>query len=87
MRVIYTASKHGIDDKDAIRAATHPIWIEPLDEPDEQWRELRLGFDTKARLLETVVVCAADGDEALIHAMKARAKYTALLPTAERQSH
>ena len=81
MRVIYTARKHGIDDKDAIRAATHPIWIEPLDEPDEQWRELRLGFDTKARLLETVVVCAADGDEALIHAMKARAEYTALLPT------
>ncbi len=89
MRIIHTARKHGINDEDATRAATHPTWIEPLDEPDEheQWRELRLGFDTKARLLETVVVCAADGDEALIHAMKARAKYTALLPTAERQSH
>ena len=44
-----------------------------------QWRELRLGFDTHTRLLETVVVVASDGDELLIHVMKARPHYAQLL--------
>ncbi|WP_172192303.1 toxin [Actinomyces faecalis] len=79
MRIIDSARKHGISDN-AIQAASWPAWVEPLDEKGEQWRELRLGFDTKARLLEMVVVCASDGDEVLIHAMKARPKYIDLLP-------
>ena len=43
-------------------------------------RELRLGFDTRARLLETVVVVFDSGDEMFIYAMPARKKYVDLLP-------
>lgn len=43
-------------------------------------RELRLGFDTNARLLETVVLTFESGDELVIHAMPARRKYLDLLP-------
>ncbi|MHB1007742.1 MAG: hypothetical protein ACYC1E_00605 [Propionibacteriaceae bacterium] len=42
-------------------------------------RELRLGFDTQARLLETVVLVLKDGDELVIHAMPARKQYWDLL--------
>jgi hypothetical protein len=53
----------------------------PLDD-EEDWphRELRLGFDTQARLLETVVLTFASGDERVIHAMPAREQYWDLLP-------
>jgi hypothetical protein len=43
-------------------------------------RQLRLGFDTSARLLETVVLVFDNGDEMVIHAMAARKKYWDLLP-------
>jgi hypothetical protein len=43
-------------------------------------RELRLGFDTAGRLLETVVLVFESGDEMVIHAMTARKKYLDLLP-------
>lgn len=79
MRATKSATKHGISEKDGIYAAKNPIWIEPLDDDSQQWRELRLGFDTHTRLLETVVVVSADGDEVLIHSMKARPKYIELL--------
>src|SRR5699024_4866749 len=49
---------------DAIQAAHWCQWIEPLDEADWPHRELRLGFDTRARLLETVVLVFQSGDEA-----------------------
>ena len=80
MRCARSATKHGISTTDGIHAAENPLWIEPLDDQDdEQWRELRLGFDAKARLLETVVIVSSDGDELLIHAMKARPQYIQLL--------
>nr|WP_297189523.1 toxin [uncultured Corynebacterium sp.] len=79
MRATKSATKHGISARDAFQAATDSLWVEPLDDDPEQWRELRLGFDTHARLLETVVVVSVDGEEVLIHAMKARAKYIELL--------
>jgi hypothetical protein len=41
---------------------------------------LRLGFDTRARLLETVVLIFDNGEELVIHAMPARKKYWDLLP-------
>jgi hypothetical protein len=41
---------------------------------------LRLGFDTSARLLETVVLVFESGDEIVIHAMPARKKYLDFLP-------
>ncbi len=49
-----------------------------LDEDNPQ-RQMRLGFDSKSRLLETVVLLWDDGTEELIHAMKARSQYSALL--------
>jgi hypothetical protein len=54
--------------------------VEPLDEEDWPHREPRLGFDTQARLLETVVLILESGDEVVIHAMPARKQYWGLLP-------
>ena len=79
MKAAKSATQHGIAEADGIHAASYPLWIEPLDDNPGQWRELRLGFDTHARLLETVVVVASDGDELLIHVMKARPHYSKLL--------
>ncbi len=56
------------------------MWIEPLDDDGPPHRELRLGFDTGARLLETVVLIFEDGAELAIHAMPCRKKYLDLLP-------
>lgn len=72
--------KHGILPEDAVQAADLALWIEPLE--DEVWphRELRLGFDTRARLLETVVLVFQSGEELVIHAMSARRQYWDLLP-------
>lgn len=43
-------------------------------------RQLRLGFDTQGRLLETVVLVLDSGNELVIHAMKARPQMLDLLP-------
>lgn len=48
MRVAKSATKHVINEADAIHAASWSLWAEPLDDGEgapEQWRELRLGFD------------------------------------------
>ena len=80
MKVHSIALKHGISPEDAIQAAEWSLWIEPLDEDGPPDRELRLGFDTRARLLETLVLVFEVGDEMVIHAMPARKKYLDLLP-------
>ena len=80
MKVHPSALKHGVSSEDAIQAAEWSLWIEPLDENGPPYRELRLGFDTRARLLETVVLVFETGDETVIHAMPARKKYLDLLP-------
>ena len=54
------------------------MWIEPLEGDGPPARELRLGFDTATRLLETVVLVFETGDEMVIH--PARKKYVDLLP-------
>jgi len=75
------ALKHGVSAEDAIEAAEWSLWIEPLDDDGPPDQELRLlGFDANARLLETVVLVFASGDEMVIHAMPARKKYLDLLP-------
>lgn len=79
MKVHPSALKHGVEEPDVVQAAEWPLWIEPLDE-DPPHRELRLGFDTGARLLETVVLVFEDGAELVIHAMPCRKKYLDLLP-------
>jgi len=80
VKVHPSALKHGASSEDAIQAAEWSLWIEPLDEGGPPERELRLGFDTRARLLETVVLVFESGDEMVIHAMPAREQYLDLLP-------
>ncbi len=63
-----------------MQAAEWAIWIEPLTDEETPALELRLGFDTGARLLETVVLILDSGEEIVIHAMPARRKYPDLLP-------
>lgn len=79
MKVHDSALKHGVDPEDAIQAATWAVWIEDLEE-NSPARQLRLGFDTRGRLLETVVLVFDSGNELVIHAMKARPQTIALLP-------
>lgn len=80
MKIHRSALKHGVLDQDALQAAGWPQWIEPLQDDDWPHRELRLGFDTQARLLETVVLIFDSGEELVIHAMPARKQYLELLP-------
>ena len=80
MKVHASTLRHGISPEDAVQAAEWSLWIEPLDDNGPPQRELRLGFDTRARLLETVVLVFEGGDEMIIHAMPARKKYLDLLP-------
>jgi len=80
VKVHPSALKHGVLPEDAIQAAEWSLWIEPLDDDGPPHRELRLGFDTQARMLETVVLILDSGDELVIHAMPARRKYLGLLP-------
>jgi hypothetical protein len=79
VKVHPSALKHGVAAEDAIQAAEWPLWIGPLDDGPPV-RELRMGFDAKARLLETVVLVLEGGDELVIHAMPARRQYWELLP-------
>ncbi|WP_125099285.1 toxin [Leucobacter chromiireducens] len=79
MNVHGSALKHGVLREDAIHAATWAVWIEDLDE-NSPARQLRLGFDTRGRLLETVVLVFDSGNELVIHAMKARPQMIDLLP-------
>ncbi len=78
MIVRASARKHGVEDEDAISATASPLVGGPLDDENPQ-RQLRIGFDTQARLLETVVLVWDDGTEEIIHAMKCRPQYLHLL--------
>lgn len=80
MKVHPSALQHGVSVEDAAQAADWAQWIEPLEDQDWPHRELRLGFDTHARLLETVVLVFESGEETVIHAMPARKQYWNLLP-------
>ena len=80
MKTHPSARKHGVDDEDAIQAAYWAQWIEPLEDDDWPRRELRLGFDTQGRMLETVVLVFESGNELVIHAMPARKQFWDLLP-------
>jgi hypothetical protein len=79
VKVHDSALKHGVLPDEAIHAATWALWIEDLDD-DSPARQLRLGFDTQGRLLETVVLVFDSGNELVIHAMKARPQMLDLLP-------
>jgi len=78
MEVADSALKHGVTVKDALFAAQQYIITYQLG--DDPPRELRLGFDTNARLLELVVLTTKRGTQIVIHAMPARPSYIDLLP-------
>ena len=79
VKVNQSAFRHGISAVDAIQAAEYPIWVEDLDD-ESPARQLRLGFDTQGRLLETVVLTFDSGSDLVIHAMKIRQSYLELIP-------
>ncbi|MCL2483600.1 MAG: hypothetical protein FWF43_09360 [Propionibacteriaceae bacterium] len=78
MDVAKSALKHGIEAHDVLMAAQQFVIAYSLH--DDPPRELRLGFDTHARLLEIVVLTTRSGTQVIIHAMPARAIYINLLP-------
>jgi len=78
MDVAESALKHGVSADDALYAVEQFIIAYPLG--DDPPRELRLGFDTRARLLELVVMTTRRGTQTIIHAMPARTQYLDLLP-------
>ena len=79
MDVRRSATKHGIKPEDTVTVATSGcVFKAPLDE-DHPQRELRLGFDSSMRLLEIVVLIWDDSTETVLHSMKARKQYRALL--------
>lgn len=78
MIVRASARKHGVSDEDALVAAGSPMVSGPLDGEHPQ-RQLRIGFDSQARLLEIVVLVWDDGTEEVFHAMKCRPQYLDLL--------
>lgn len=59
----------GCCPKTRCRQLTGRYGFEPLEEDEWPHRELRLGFDTQARLLEAVVLIFEGGEEMVIHAM------------------
>ncbi|WP_109209768.1 MULTISPECIES: toxin [Microbacterium] len=79
MNIHDAALKHGVAPDDIRQAASWPLWVEHLDD-ESPARQLRLGFDTQGRLLETVVLVFDSGNELVIHAMKARPQMLDLLP-------
>ncbi|AWH95954.1 hypothetical protein [Dietzia psychralcaliphila] len=73
-----SARKHGISDEDIRAALDTAVLSGPLDD-DHPQRNLVLGFDTNARILELVALHYDDGTVEVIHAMKARRTYLNLL--------
>lgn len=73
-----SARKHGVADDDIQSAFNTPILSGPLDDEHPQ-RVLLLGFDSRARVLELVVLHYDDGTAEVIHAMKARKSYLDLI--------
>lgn len=80
MNVHPSALKHGVGPEDAVHAAHWAQWVEPFEDDDWPYREMRLGFDTHTRLLETIDLVFESGNELVIHAMPACKQYLDLLP-------
>lgn len=78
MNIHPSALKYGISPEDILQVTSWPLWVDFLDEENPA-RQLRIGFDTRGRLLETVVLVFDSGNELTIHAMKARPQMLDLL--------
>lgn len=74
MEVHRSARKHGVADIDSVRAASEPVMVIEVGD-SEPPKEIRVGFDTAGRLLETVVLLLDEERTLVIHAMGARRRY------------
>lgn len=74
MRIIDSASRHGVSDEDITHAWDY--FLTELVENEDPVKVIRLGFDTASRLLEVGAVINHTGEVIIIHAMSARPKYT-----------
>ncbi|MDR1427670.1 MAG: toxin [Bifidobacteriaceae bacterium] len=68
-----SARKHGIGDDDISAAVFGAVAAQVIDQDPE--KVLYLGFDTHARLLETVAVTEQGSSVLVIHAMPCRRSY------------
>ena len=72
LRIIDSARKHGISDEDIMYVISHAIEVIEID--DEPQKLLYIGFDRSLRVLEVITVVKVNGEEIVIHAMKATQK-------------
>lgn len=78
MKILNSARKHGLNDRDIAWVATHPLRRIPLDNRDPHV-EVRIGLDTQGRVLEVFVNVVPHHEEVVFHAMKARKQFTSQL--------
>jgi hypothetical protein len=67
MEIRPSARRHGVADKDILHALRQPLHVEELAE--SRW--LILGPDRAANILEIIIYVTDQGDERIIHAMRA----------------
>ncbi|MCL3778616.1 MULTISPECIES: hypothetical protein [unclassified Actinomyces] len=73
MRILRSALKHGCATRDVGAALETSARRTLLGEDPVRW--LYVGFDGVGRVLEIVTVVGDDGQEVVIHAMRARRQY------------
>ena len=72
LKIIDSARKHGISDEDILYVISHALEVIVID--DEPEKILYIGFDRSLRILEVITVLKVNGEEIVIHAMKATQK-------------
>lgn len=77
LKIIDSARKHGISDEDILYVISHAIEVIQIDEEPEKL--LYIGFDRSLRVLEVITVLKVNGEEIVIHAMKATQKVLEIL--------
>jgi hypothetical protein len=77
LKIIDSARKHGISDEDIVYVISHAIEVIQID--DEPEKLLYIGFDRSLRVLEVITVLTVNGEEIVIHAMKATQKVIDIL--------
>ncbi|WP_166855422.1 MULTISPECIES: hypothetical protein [Actinomyces] len=73
MKVLRSALKHGCTSQDVVTALETSARRRLIGEDPDRW--LYIGFDGIGRVLEIVTVVGDDGQEVVIHAMRARRQY------------
>ena len=77
LKIIDSARRHGISDEDILYVISHAIEVLVVD--DEPEKLLYIGFDRSLRVLEVITILKVNGEEIVIHAMKATPKVIEVL--------